>query len=242
MTLKVIGAGLGRTGTMSLKFALEHLGFGPCHHMAEVFCNATDQLPKWLDVVNGRPDWEAVFDGFESAVDYPSCTYWRELADKYPEAKIILSVRDPESWFDSVSETIFSDAMLGRLAHGPFKTFFDGAVIGDFGDRIGEKAFMADYFKRWNDSVIAAAPPERLLVFEAKQGWAPLCAFLGVPVPDTSYPRVNSKDEMSERMSNVEERAAQASADVPPGPELMMAMAKRHLEHQRERAFGGAPA
>ena len=236
MTLKIIGAGLGRTGTLSLKFALEHLGFGPCHHMAEVFCNAADQLPKWMDVINGRPDWDAVFDGFESAVDYPSCTYWRELADRYPEAKIILTVRDPESWFNSVSTTIFSEAMLNRLAQGPFKPFFDSVVTTDFGDRITDKAFMMDYFQHRNEEVVAIAPKDRLLIFEAKQGWEPLCAFLGVPVPDVPYPRVNSKDEMNSRMDSVEQRAAEIKA--PPGPDLMMAMARQHLEHQRRKAFG----
>ena len=242
MTLKVIGAGLGRTGTLSLKFALEHLGFGPCHHMAEVFCNATDQLPKWLDVVNGRPDWDAVFDGFEAAVDYPACTYWEELAKVYPDARIILSVRDPESWFHSVSETIFSQGMLARLAQGPFKPFFDGAVIGDFGDRIADKAFMTDYFRRHSEEVIARAPKDRLLVFEAKQGWEPLCAFLGVPVPDIPYPRVNSKDEINERRANMEKRAEHDTAMNARGPEMMMAMARQHLEHQRERALGKAQA
>ncbi len=141
MALKVIGAGLGRTGTLSLTFALEYLGLGPCHHMAEIFANAADQLPKWLGVIGGQPDWDAAFDGFESAVDYPGCTYWRELADKYPDAKIILSVRNPESWFHSVNTTIFSDHMLGRIAQGPFKPFFDTAVTADFSDRIGEQGF-----------------------------------------------------------------------------------------------------
>ncbi|MBO9575500.1 MAG: hypothetical protein J7494_07185 [Sphingobium sp.] len=242
MTLKVIGAGLGRTGTLSLKFALEHLGFGPCHHMAEVFCNTTEQLPKWLGVVNGRPDWDAVFDGYESAVDYPACTYWRELADKYPEAKIILSVRDPESWFNSATETIFSPHMLARVTQEPLKPFFEGAVIGDFGDRITDKAFMIDYFQRRNEEVVAIAPRDRLLVFEAKQGWEPLCAFLGVPVPDIPYPRVNGKDEMAARMTNVEARAAREKVMAAPGPEAMMEMARAHLEHQRQKALGGAPA
>lgn len=234
MALKVIGAGLGRTGTLSLKFALEYLGFGPCHHMAEIFANAADQLPKWLGVIDGQPDWDAVFDGFESAVDYPGCTYWRALADTYPDAKIILSVRNPESWFNSVTTTIFSDHMLGRMAQGPFKPFFDAAVTADFGDRIGDRDFMVDYFERRNAAVLAALPAERVLVFEAKQGWEPLCAFLGVPVPDVPYPRVNSKEQMGERMA----QAAQAEEPAePPTPEVMMAMAKAHLEHQRQVAF-----
>jgi hypothetical protein len=233
MALKVIGAGLGRTGTLSLKFALDYLGFGPCHHMAEVWVNFADQLPKWLDVVNGKPDWDAVFDGYQSAVDYPACTYWRELADLYPDAKIILSLRDPESWFSSVNSTIFSPTMLAGLAREPLKTFFEGAVIGDFGDRIGDRDFMVDYFRRHNEAVIASAPKDRLLVFEAKQGWEPLCAFLGVPVPDVPYPRVNSREEMLERLAG----AGSGQAGPPPGPDALMAAAREHLEHQREAAF-----
>jgi hypothetical protein len=108
MALEVIGAGLGRTATFSLKFALEHLGFGRCYHMAEVFAGARRNVPLWLDVVAGNPDWDAVFAGFQSTTDYPACTYWRELAAFYPSAKVILSVCDAHSWFDSVSETIFS--------------------------------------------------------------------------------------------------------------------------------------
>ena len=114
MAVKVIGAGLGRTATFSLKFALEHLGFGPCYHMAEVFAGSRRNVPLWLDVMRGKPDWDAVFAGFQSTTDYPACTYWRELSAFYPDAKVILTVRDADSWFDSVSETIFSPKMQGR--------------------------------------------------------------------------------------------------------------------------------
>lgn len=98
MALKVIGAGLGRTATFSLKFALEHVGFGPCYHMSEVFAGTRRSVPLWLDAVQRRPNWDAIFDGFESTTDYPACTYWRELADFYPDAKVILTVRDPDSF------------------------------------------------------------------------------------------------------------------------------------------------
>ncbi len=237
MALKVIGAGLGRTGTLSLKFALEYLGYEPCHHMAEVFANASRQVPLWLGAIGGQPDWDAVFEGFEAAVDYPGCYHWRALAAHYPEAKIILSLRDADKWFDSVSTTIFSEHMTGMMLNSPLKPFFEGAVVRDFGMRIGERAFMTDYFRRWNEAVIAEVPSERLLVFEARDGWAPLCAFLGVPVPDVAYPRVNSREEMMERMSAGGRAQGQAP---PPDPEMMMAMAKSHLEHQRQTAFGAA--
>lgn len=196
MALQVIGAGLGRTGTMSLKAALEKLGIGNCHHMLEVFANL-DRLPLWLQAARGKADWDAIFDGYGACVDYPSCTYWREIADHWPDASILLSTRDPESWFDSVSETIFSPAILEMLLASPLADFFRTSVLADFGDRIGDRGFMTDYFRRWNADVIASVPPGRLLVFEAKQGWEPLCAFLGVPVPDEPFPRVNSREEMA---------------------------------------------
>lgn len=118
MALEVIGAGFGRTGTNSLRLALERLGFGPCHHMFEVRDNP-EQLPAWEAVVRGEtPDWDSMFKGYRSQVDWPGAAYWRQLADHYPKAKVILSVRDPGSWFDSVQATIgpFMTAMRGR--HG----------------------------------------------------------------------------------------------------------------------------
>ncbi len=108
MALEVIGAGLGRNATFSTKFALERLGFGPCHHMSEVFANASRQVPLWIEAGKGDPDWDAIFDGFRATTDHPGCNYWRQLADRYPSAKVVLTVRDPDSWFESVSETIYS--------------------------------------------------------------------------------------------------------------------------------------
>ena len=195
MALQVIGAGLGRTATFSLKFALEHLGFGPCYHMSEVFAGARRNIPLWLDVVHGKPNWNAVFDGFKSTTDYPACTYWRELAAFYPNAKVVLTTRDPESWFESVSETIFSDKMQGSLAGSPLEVMMNGVIFDAFGGRVKDRAFMTDWFVRRNQQVIDALPPERLLVFSPKQGWAPLCAFLGAPVPETPFPQVNSTEQ-----------------------------------------------
>ena len=129
MPLKVIGAGVGRTATFSLKFALEHLGLGPCYHMSEVFAGARRNIPLWLDVVNGKPDWETTFDGFRSTTDYPACTYWRQLADHYPDAKVVLTVRDSDNWFDSVSQTIFSEKMHRSLAGSPAEAMMKGVIL-----------------------------------------------------------------------------------------------------------------
>jgi hypothetical protein len=230
MALKVIGAGLGRTATFSLKFALEHLGFGPCYHMSEVFAAARRNVPLWLDVVRGNPDWDAVFAGFQSTTDYPACTYWRELADSYPDAKVVLTVRDAESWFDSVTDTIFSPKMQGSLAGSPIGAMMQGVVFAAFGDRVNDRAFLTDWFDRRNQSVIDALPRDRLLVFSPKEGWRPLCAFLGVPVPDTPFPRVNSRDEINQAMS---ERHG-----PPPDAETAERFARMYIDGLKAKAFG----
>jgi hypothetical protein len=231
MALKVIGAGLGRTATFSMKFALEHLGFGPCYHMAEVLAAARRNIPLWVDVVNGKPDWDAVFEGFHSTTDYPACSYWRELAEHYPAAKIVLTVRDANSWFDSVSETIFSDQMQGSLAGTPAETMMQGAIFAAFDGRVKDRAFMTDWFERRNQEIIDTLPAERLLVFSPKQGWEPLCDFLGVPVPAGPFPRVNSRDEIGQQSDE--------HGGLPPDPEAAEKFAKDYIEQLRAKAFGG---
>jgi hypothetical protein len=194
MPLKVIGAGLGRTGTMSLKLALEELGFGPCYHMSEV-AGGNNAFPLWVEAANGRPDWEAIFNGYQSTTDYPACSFWRELAAFYPDAKVILSVRDPAKWFESVNSTIFSPEMSAHLEGMPVREFFEKCVWTEFRSHIGDRAFMIEAFNRHNEAVKREIPKERLLVYEAGQGWAPLCKFLGVPVPASTYPRANTRED-----------------------------------------------
>jgi hypothetical protein len=233
LSLKVIGAGLGRTGTMSLKFALEHVGFGPCYHMIEFMAHVPDHLPKWLDVIDGKPDWEAVFGGYVSTVDYPGCTYWRELVAKWPEAKVILTTRDPDAWFESANETVLSPRMRNMLGQSPIRRFMDATVNEDFGEHIEDRAFMTDYFRRWNEDVIASVPADKLLVFQAKDGWQPLCQFLGVPVPPEPYPRVNSREDMHRRVAE----GLQQAQSGPPTPEQMAAMGQARMAQMREMAF-----
>jgi hypothetical protein len=230
MTLAVIGAGLGRTATFSLKFALEHLGFGPCYHMAEVFADAQRAVPLWLDAIDGRPDWDAIFEGFHSTTDYPACTWWRELAARYPRAKVILTVRDPDSWFESVSETIFSDSMQGSLAGSPIGDLMQGAIFDAFGSNLRDREFMTEWFIRRNREVIDSLPPERLLVFTAKEGWEPLCTFLGVPVPPEPFPRVNSRDELG--------ATSDKHGGLPPDPETAERFARVYIEELKAKAFG----
>ena len=96
MALEVIGAGLGRTGTLSLKLALEHIGLGKCYHMSEMIAHLRTHLPLWVAAAKGQPQWDAIFDGYRSSTDYPGCMFWRELVAKYPDAKVILTTRDPD--------------------------------------------------------------------------------------------------------------------------------------------------
>src|SRR5262249_273300 len=170
MPLKVIGAGLGRTATLSLKFALEQIGFGPCYHMTEVMSNPAASA-HWVRAADGNPDWETTFSGFVATVDFPGCTFWRELAESYPDAKVILSVRDPEQWFESTQATIFSENARRMLSQTAMKEFIEKTTWRMFGDRLHDREFMVAAFKRHNAEVQRTIPADRLLVYEASQGW-----------------------------------------------------------------------
>lgn len=198
MTLSVIGSGLGRTGTKSLQTALNMLGVGPCHHMVEVFQHP-ETVPLWIAAGQGKPDWEAIFAGYGSAVDYPSAAHWRELAAYYPQAKVIHTVRDPDKWFDSTQATIFSANAIGRM-DSPLKPFFE-SFLGEAIHHITDRAWMTDHFRRHTEAVKAAIPAERLLIYEAGQGWEPICDFLGVPVPAEPYPSENDRAAFQARMA-----------------------------------------
>lgn len=197
MALKVIGSGLGRTGTMSTKLALEQLGLGPCHHMVEVFAHP-QSLPLWVDAGNGKPDWDAIFEGYRSMVDHPGCAYWRQLMDHYPDAKLLHTVRDADNWFDSTQATIFNPGRPDPPPGSPMGDFF-GQLQAWYGGDLHDRSFMTDFFRRHTEAVVGVVPTDRLLVFDVAQGWGPLCDFLGVPVPETPYPRENSTAEFQAR-------------------------------------------
>lgn len=201
MTLQIIGSGFGRTGTRSLKDALEQLNFGPCHHMAEVFTNPP-QVAHWQTIAAGRPvDWHEVFAGYNAQIDWPGAHVWRQTALAFPDARIVHSVRPDEAWWSSFNGTI------GKLLR-VYKTLAlppHVRAMGDVGtDLIGKETFhdqwsdktaaLAAYHQRLAD-VRAVIPAERLLVFDVAEGWEPLCAFLKVPVPDRPFPRRNAKDD-----------------------------------------------
>ncbi|MER9224325.1 sulfotransferase family protein [Mesorhizobium sp. M0664] len=198
MALYVIGAGMGRTGTYSLKLALEHLGFGPCHHMADVHANP-EQKALWRAAGQGQlPTWDAAYAGYLSAVDWPTAHFWREVSDHYLHAKVILTVRDPEAWYDSMAQTI--GLTMDAATNDPQS--FGVAVVGNtvFGGRFDNRDHAIAVYEAHNASVKSTLPPERLLTYQASEGWEPLCAFLGVQLPSEPFPRTNSTAEFRARI------------------------------------------
>ncbi|MFT5663030.1 MAG: hypothetical protein ACI9JR_000411 [Gammaproteobacteria bacterium] len=197
MALEIIGAGLGRTGTASVKVALETLGVGRCYHMTEVMQNP-DCMQDWMEAANGNPDWDKIFRDYGATVDYPGCSYWQELASHYPEAKILLTVRDANSWFESTHETIMAPKFSAFIKNSPWGNMAQKTIWDTLDNRMGDRDFMVPYFEKRNKEIIDAFPADRLLVYQVNEGWEPLCKFLGVPVPDTDFPRINSRDETKE--------------------------------------------
>jgi len=206
VTLKAIGAGIGRTGTYSLKLAITRLGFGPCHHMEEVAKALPVQLPLWQEALKGRADWAAIYDGFGSAVDWPTARFFRELNAAYPDAKFILGDRDPERWAESFSETIYRLISESKTAPEHLREWLDMAreVIRQTGIPMdSDRDELAAAFTAHLGAVRDEIPVERLLVYDVRDGWAPLCAFLGVPVPDEPFPRTNNRTEFWDLVQNV---------------------------------------
>ncbi|MEO1965345.1 sulfotransferase family protein [Hyphomonas sp.] len=207
ISLAVFSAGFSRTGTMSLKLALERLGFGPCHHMIDVIRHHKQQVPLWKEALQGRPDFRAIYSGYSAAVDWPTAAFWRELAAAYPHAKIILSSRSAESWVESMSDTLLDERWSTRHWSGPAADWsaMVGQVLGCvFKEGMGRDDLVAA-FHAHETAVKAEIPAERLLVHSAKDGWEPLCAHLGVPTPDEPYPRTNGKEEFAEHMREVDD-------------------------------------
>ncbi|HEX4260305.1 MAG TPA: sulfotransferase [Acetobacteraceae bacterium] len=217
MTLTVIGAGFGRTGTKSLKDALEQLGLGPCYHMIEVLQNP-GFAEHWLRADAGAAmDWDAVFGGYASTTDWPACDHWRALADHYPDAKVILTTRDPEGWFASTQNTIFS-SLNTRLAG-------DGSAIGQlmrgigarhFGGAFDDRARCIAAFQRHNDAVRRGIAPDRLLEFDVREGWERLCRFLRVAVPATAFPSTNTTEEFRASVAQRLAGLRRGALEVPP--------------------------
>lgn len=196
MPLEVIGAGFGRTGTLTLKTALERLGFGPCYHMSECSANAETHVPFWTAAARGgEVDWDAFFAGYRATTDWPACDFYRELVERYPDAKVILSLRDPRRWYESVAGTIYPTSRRPRPDRASSWREMVEELIwqGTFAGRFEEMDAAVEVFERHNAEVARTVPPERLLEYRVQDGWEPLCAFLGVPVPKEPFPHANER-------------------------------------------------
>jgi hypothetical protein len=205
---------------MSLKVALEALGFSPCYHMTEVFAHP-EHAAFWISAWRGEPaDWDGVLGGYEAAVDWPACTFYEELMERHPDAKVILSVRDPERWYESVRNTIYELSVviprhpIYRIGYklvsffvfrGPGNRNLADAIIwqGTFDDRFEDKHHAIEVFERHDAEVQRRVPKDRLLVYDVKAGWGPLCEFLGVEEPEEPFPRTNDAVEMRRRLRGV---------------------------------------
>ena len=204
MALKIIGAGFGRTGTTSLKAALEHLGFEPSYHMAEVVGVRPGVNDGHLDAWHGFlcrgvvPDWRRMFDGYLACTDSPTCVFYRELMDAFPDSRVVLTIREPASWYASVTalremtarllEATAQDARMQKF--GEFLGAFERRAFGDSNSR--EETIKA--FSKHNAEVQATVPSDRLLVYDIRQGWEPLCAFLECRVPTVDFPNLNDRE------------------------------------------------
>ncbi|HEY2726210.1 MAG TPA: sulfotransferase [Parafilimonas sp.] len=219
MSLQVIGSGVGRTGTHSLKLALEQLGFEKCYHMMELFQHS-EGLTYFQKAERGETvDWDKLFEGYKSAVDYPVARYYKQLIAAYPNAKIIHTIREAESWYQSAIETIFwatkpsPGRILSMLLKMPFnatlrKRFpilkYDGLLMDNiFGKDLKNKQEVIRRYNAINEETLNYLPKDRSLVYEVKQGWQPLCNFLNVPVPLKPFPRSNVRDEFKIRVAGI---------------------------------------
>ncbi len=198
MSIKIIGAGFGRTGTESLGDALNLLGFGPVHEMRWLLGKPKERT-LWVEKAQGKHvDWPVLFGGYTSCNGWPSSCYWRELIEYYPNSLVILTWRSPESWWDSFERTILK-VILDPKMPSPLAD----AVIaeGTFGGKPDDRNHAIAAFKTHFDEVVSTVSKERLLIHRLGDGWEPLCAHLGVEVPERPYPFGNSAPEFFERLS-----------------------------------------
>lgn len=212
--MKLIGAGLPRTATLSQKVALEILGLGPCYHMVNVLGDL-DEVPAWRRGLEGESPWLDVFGGFQSTVDWPGAFFYRELIEVYPDAKVLLSVRDGDGWERSMRDTIwgvlYGDLLIRDLSNARCRVdpkwraytelmhemWHRSGLISEGDTCAGE---IASAMERYNEQVQETVPSDRLLVWSASEGWEPLCCFLEVPVPSMPFPHLNDSKEFGDRV------------------------------------------
>jgi len=209
MALRVVGAGVGRTGTMSLKLALERLLGAPCYHMAEVFQHP-GHADLWRRASLGEAvDWDALFEGFAAAVDWPTGSFWPELSRHYPDALVLLSLRDPEEWWNSASNSIFPILADPKFAAQDWRDMIAALFSKRWGADPRDRDASIRRFNENNARVLAEAPKERLLVWRAGDGWEPLCRALELPVPDEPFPRANTREDFHARVAQHAAAAAE---------------------------------
>jgi hypothetical protein len=197
--LKVIGAGLGRTGTHSLQLALQELLGGRCYHMIEIMADPDVKVQQWMDAMDGNADWDAIMDGYVASVDWPAAAFWRELADVYPDAAVLLSTRaSTDAWFTSFNSTILQ-VMLRDAPNGdspmPVR-MMDERFTPDWRNPDACKAA----YEKHNAEVRSTIPAERLIEWRPGDGWEPICVRLGVQVPSEPFPHVNTTDDFREML------------------------------------------
>lgn len=204
MALEVIGSGFGRTGTKSLKAALERLGYGPCHHMHEVVVNP-EQAIHWQRLAAGEGvDWEAVFAGYRSQVDWPGAHVWQELADAFPDAKVVHTIRPEERWWASFDKTIgklmakYESLLVPPHMRDMLAAWNALAGKGTFSGVLDDREIALAAYRRRTEEVCEALPAERLLIFDVAEGWDPLCSFLGAVVPSEPFPHHNLRADFWE--------------------------------------------
>jgi Sulfotransferase domain len=219
MALKLIGVGLGRTGTNSLKVALEELLGGPCYHMFELIAHPHG-VPMWERAVRGEDvDWDALFDGYAATVDWPGCAFWREIAAANPDAPVLLSTRDsPETWWRSFEQTIVPALQGPMISEYPelqrgqemVRELFDRHFTPDFADR---DAAIAVYERHCED-VRREVPAERLIEWRTGEGWEPICAALGLAVPAMPFPHENAAGDFEGKVERSVAESERALADA----------------------------
>ncbi|MGZ3378112.1 MAG: sulfotransferase family protein [Phenylobacterium sp.] len=210
MTLKVIGSGFGRTGTMSLKLALEQIGLGPCYHMVEVFKNPA-AFDWWSEAADdpSHANWARIFAGYSATVDWPNATYYKELAAAYPDAKVVHTERDEDEWFASTQATIFMDRGPPD-PNNPMMRMMGKVIYQLFDGQKNDKDKVIAAYRKHNAEVREVIAADRLLVYHVSDGWGPLCEFLGAPLPEGGTPKVNSREEFAAMIANM-------AAGGPPG-------------------------
>jgi hypothetical protein len=213
--MRVIGAGLPRTATLSQKVGLEMLGVGPCYHMVDILSDL-DRAEQWCEAIEGNGNWGEIFAGYQATVDWPGAFFYRELLDVYPDAKVLLSVRSGESWARSMTATIngvlYGDTMMHDLSSARcridpgWRRYIDlmigmwekSGLLPDSGDP--DEAYLAEAMTRYIDEVKQTVPADRLLVWTAADGWESLCEFLELPMPESAFPNINDADTFVSRI------------------------------------------